>query len=387
MNDRLLLKDRARSLCPQCCREISAKVYEEPEGVIMEKNCPDHGFFRAMVEKDAAVYRTLMNAEPSSRLSHTLVIPITHRCNLACSMCFFPNDGVADPSREAICRMIDEYEGQVIAFSGGEPTLRQDLPALINYATRRNKITCVVSNGLLLQDQSMVQKLADAGLKRCLLSFNGLEDRVFEAIEGRPLLRFKIAALENLCKSPVQVILSSTLVPGVNDNIIPSMMRILVRYSPRIFNLRIRTHSAIGRHRSVPNLHASELVLGICRACKLDVSELLKSLREEPAYHGATHFYVWLAHFKDQNRIKIGGSPMSECHPGAKQRLASIQKSRVSGSCQAYVIRMFAWPDIMNLDLDEDCQSGVWHIGPGGKALPFFQAVIMNQHKPDWSWG
>ena len=154
----------------------------------MEKACPDHGPFRAQVEKEEAVYRALMNLDPPARPGVTLVIPITHRCNLHCSMCFYPDDGIPDPSSRAIRRMIDDFEGPFIVFSGGEPTVREDLPDLISYAVRRGRDTCIATNGLALQDPALVSRLSDAGLRQCLFSLNGLEERVFMAIEGRALL-------------------------------------------------------------------------------------------------------------------------------------------------------------------------------------------------------
>ena len=35
-----------QSLCPECIRVIEARVFDEDGRVMMEKTCPQHGFFR-----------------------------------------------------------------------------------------------------------------------------------------------------------------------------------------------------------------------------------------------------------------------------------------------------------------------------------------------------
>jgi pyruvate-formate lyase-activating enzyme len=362
----------------------------------MEKRCPDHGPFRALVEKDEVVYRILMNSEPSARSGVTLVIPVTHHCNLRCSMCFYPDEPIPDPSFKAIRRMIEDFPGPMVVFSGGEPTVRRDLPELIACAARRGKDTCIATNGLKLHDRSLVARLADAGLRWCLLSFNGLEEHVFEAVEGRPLLKEKLAALENLMHSPVQPVLSVTLVPGVNDGVLPAMVRFMAERRDRLEYLRLRTHAAIGRHRSVRGSCVSEVLDQICRAWRVDRGDLLEGLRQEPVYHGAEHFYAWLLCDGDDGRTVrdfrfsepvLHGGTATERRQDAKPEEVLWRRIQGPGRFQIYRVRLFAWPDILNLDLDEDRQTGVWHIGPAGKSMPFFQAIILNQHRPDWNWG
>lgn len=247
MNDRYVLKDSTKSLCPRCYREIPASIIEECDGVYMEKCCPDHGPFRAMVEKDVSVYKTLMNQTPQPRRRSALVIPITHRCNLRSKMCFLPDSGVPDPSREAIFRLIDNFEGNIV-FSGGKPTLRDDLHELIAYATRQRKVTTIVTNGLRLCDKELANRLADAGLTHCLFSMNGLSDTVFEQIEAQPLFQKKLAALQNLRGTSIKASLSTTVVSGVNDEELPALADFYISNQDLFGGWRLRTQAAIGKH-------------------------------------------------------------------------------------------------------------------------------------------
>ncbi len=374
MTDRLLIKEEARSLCPTCCRELPARTFAEADGVFMEKECPEHGPVRAMLERDVTAYRMLMNASPAPRPPDTLVIPVTHRCNLHCTMCFLPDDGVPDPPASAVHRLIDEFEGAIV-FSGGEPTVRRDLPELIACAAKRKRRTCIATNGLLFENADYVASLADAGLEACLFSFNSLSDRAYERIEGQPLLDRKQRALENVLASPIVPRFSSTLVAGCNEDEVPELKRFFLSRGIAAPTWRIRTHAALGRHHDVPTLWMSDLLQRVCEAWSIDRDQLLLGLGAGIDYHGTSHAY-FTAPFREEAPHATAGET-----PDAPSR-----KPITSGRLRACGLRIFAWPDVTNVDLDEAAQTGIWHVGPGGQPMPFIEAVIRNLYAPDWNW-
>jgi len=77
-------------------------------------------------------------------------------CNLACDYCCVVSGPLADPRRlpaERIRSLVDEAEaaGMVGVFlTGGEPTIRPDLPELIEYVTDRLPLT-LLTNAMLLR--------------------------------------------------------------------------------------------------------------------------------------------------------------------------------------------------------------------------------------------
>ena len=426
MNERRVLKDSTKSLCPRCYREIPALIIEEGNGVYMEKSCPDHGSFRAMVEKDAFVYRTLMNYGSLPRRKIALVIPITHRCNLRCKMCFLPDDGVPDPSQKAIFSLIDNFEGRII-FSGGEPTLRSDLPELIAYAAKQGKHTCIATNGLQLREKKLVGSLADAGLTNCLFSMNGLSDSIFEQIEGQPLFQKKLSALENLRGTSIKPFLSTTVISGVNTGELPALADFYMTNRALFFGWRLRTQAAIGKHTDASNLWMSDMLNLVCNTLDIDREKLLKSINPEQIYHGISHLYFnilttvgksrrtlgyrtidqrtyknkdggfqgdkqlsrtsfsqnfieYANLFWHSNKDLLSSMSFSQKIVGAFNRI--FQPSRLKW----YNINVFAWPDASNVDLEEMKQTGIYHVGPGGKPMPFVHAIILNNNKPDWNW-
>ena len=149
------------SLCPVCLKKIKAIIWEKKEEAWMEKSCPEHGRFKALLWRGSIpIEKWVRNKIPATiKKPNTLVekgcpfdcglcadhrqhtctalIEVTQRCNLNCSFCFADANGncEADLDLETIRRMyqsaMDTSGNCNIQLSGGEPTLRDDLPEII----------------------------------------------------------------------------------------------------------------------------------------------------------------------------------------------------------------------------------------------------------------
>ncbi len=104
---------------------------------------------------------------PTSRRGWRLHLYVTGRCNLCCRHCAVVN-GDDPPDRltnDAIRGLIDQAVAagaEAIAFGGGEPLLRPDLPDLLAYAAPRVK-TLLATNATLIGDP-LARTLADLGV-------------------------------------------------------------------------------------------------------------------------------------------------------------------------------------------------------------------------------
>src|SRR5262249_21355235 len=82
-------------------------------------------------------------------------------------------------------------------FSGGEPTARRDLPALVSHASKAGLYGNLITAGVLL-DAARLAALADAGLEHVQLSFQastaGLGDRI-GGFAGRHARQLEVARL------------------------------------------------------------------------------------------------------------------------------------------------------------------------------------------------
>ncbi len=105
----------------------------------------------------------------------SLLAELTHRCPLQCPYCSNPlalervNVELDTPTWKRVLTEAADLGVLQVHFSGGEPTLRRDLPELIGHAAGLGLYTNVITAGVLL-DEEKVAALADAGLDHLQLS-------------------------------------------------------------------------------------------------------------------------------------------------------------------------------------------------------------------------
>ena len=106
---------------------------------------------------------------------------MTRRCNLKCVHCYAQAEtdkGVDPISTEQAKVMIDDlaaYGAPVMLFSGGEPTIRKDMPELASYATSKGMRAVISTNGTLI-DRAMARQLKEVGLSYVGVSLDGGEE-------------------------------------------------------------------------------------------------------------------------------------------------------------------------------------------------------------------
>jgi cyclic pyranopterin phosphate synthase len=136
-------------------------------------------------------------------------ISVTDRCNFRCVYCM-PEEGMTWLKRESILSF-DEIERiarvavslgvDELRLTGGEPTLRPDLPELVARVARLPvRSLSLTTNGFLLR--SMARPLAEAGLKRINVSLDTLQHDRFHQIARRHGLDEVLAGLEELERHP-----------------------------------------------------------------------------------------------------------------------------------------------------------------------------------------
>jgi uncharacterized radical SAM superfamily Fe-S cluster-containing enzyme len=260
---------RTRSLCPVCRESVAAELVEDAGRIWMDKSCPAHGPFRDLVSSDAGRYRAaevwagdgtrLSNPRTSSAFgcprdcgicpghsSATLlaIVDVTNRCDLRCPVCFASaaTRPVYEPSFGLIASMLENLRANRPApppglqLSGGEPTLRNDLPDIVRKAKELGfRNVQVNTNGIrIARDPGFLRDLVAAGLGTLYLQFDGLSDDVYRALRGRGLAGIKARVLDNCRAAGLRsVVLVPTLVKGIND----MMMGDVVRFAAENFDV------------------------------------------------------------------------------------------------------------------------------------------------------
>jgi radical SAM protein with 4Fe4S-binding SPASM domain len=99
-----------------------------------------------------------------------------------------------------------------IVFTGGEPTLRPDLPELIAHAERNGQITGLNTNGRKLSDPAFVQALAGAGLDHVQITLESHDPAVHDDMVAAPgAWEQTVAGIRNALSSNLYVMTNTTL--------------------------------------------------------------------------------------------------------------------------------------------------------------------------------
>ena len=118
-----------------------------------------------------------------------LLAEITHRCPMRCVYCSNPLElekRSAELTTADWSRVLDEAAALgclQVHFSGGEPTARTDLVALVARATAAGLYTNLITSAVLL-DAPLVAALAEAGLEHVQISFQDTDAAAGERIGG-----------------------------------------------------------------------------------------------------------------------------------------------------------------------------------------------------------
>lgn len=361
------------SLCPVCLARIPARRVAREEGVFLEKNCPDHGAFSAIIWKGAPemagwqrpkiAARPPADASPAAKgcpfdcglcaahqqKSCTIILEVTQRCDLGCRFCYAGARVQGDdPAPETVAGWLRTARGAGggcnIQLSGGEPTLRDDLPELVAMGRRTGfDFIQINTNGLrLAQEPGYAAALRTAGAASVFLQFDGVEDEVYRALRGRALLAEKRAAIAACAGAGLGVVLVPTLVPGINTDAVGAILREALQWYPTVRGVHFQPVSYFGRHPGAPADQDRLTLPELMRAIESQTQGLFKADHFRPP--GCEHA---LCSFHAQYLIAADGRPAA-LHPlpMTPQPAAPIRAEEGADRAIGFVARQWAGPSI-----------------------------------------
>ena len=135
-------------------------------------------------------------------------------------------------------------------ISGGEPTIREDLPAIVTLARERGfGLVQLNTNGLRLgRDAGYAARLRAAGLDSVYLQWDGVREAVFETMRGRACLNLKRLAVEACAAAGLGVVLVATLARHVNDGEVGDLLRLALALGPAVRGVHFQPVSSFGRY-------------------------------------------------------------------------------------------------------------------------------------------
>jgi uncharacterized radical SAM superfamily Fe-S cluster-containing enzyme len=404
------------SVCPVCLKRLPAQHLRIGKEIFLQKKCPDHGEFKTIIWRgniDIDLWRSNL---PEISENENLLCPagcglcgdhrqdtcctifeVTKKCNLRCAYCFAGEGTEEDKSLDEIKNNLFglTVPGKtLLQLSGGEPTLRDDLPDIVAAAKEYGcKYVQLNSNGLrLAADENYLEKLAGANLSFVFMQFDGTNDSIYEQLRKKPVLNQKLKAIENCAKYNLGVTLVATLVPGVNTDNIGELIRFAISMSPAVRGIHFQPVSYFGRYPAPPDdsmrLTIDQLIAEIEKQTDgLVGREQLAPSRCDHAlcgFHG--DFIVMpeglkaLTKFKEddgcckvsasQNREFVGRRWQREkdcCCGGDDVHTFDGFLNRIKS--HGFTITCMAFQDCYNLDIERlrQCSS---HVYKGGRLIP-----------------
>ena len=154
------------------------------------------------------------SARPSA--PYRMDLAITYRCNNDCAHCYnarernFPE--LHTENWKYIMDRLWTLGVPHIVFTGGEATLRNDLPELIAHAESNGQITGLNTNARRLADPKYVQKLVDAGLDHIQITVESCDEQIHdEMMRTKGAFKQTIQGLKNVLDTQLYVMTNTTM--------------------------------------------------------------------------------------------------------------------------------------------------------------------------------
>lgn len=425
-------------MCPECLRSIPGEVVATRDGVVMKKQCPRHGAFECVVSSDLAAYERMRRSPRIVQLppqpampeakgcpddcglcpaheQHTClaIVEITSRCNLPCPVCLADATAAgADLSvaqvGSALANLLKaEGAATPLQFAGGEPTLHPGLLDIVRNARdmgfRKQELD---SNGLLLASRrTLAGDLRAAGLTGVYLQMDAMDAEASSYIRGRDLVSQKLCAIENCRNAGLQVVLSVTVVPGVNDQCLWDMIRFAaeqrltgVNFQSVVLSGRYPAALAASRERftaghfmrqvevqSAGRLRASDLMPMSCPdpRCGLFAYVVVKRDGELLPINrllGDERLRQHVAGFSDwATLLRQIGCGTSSCGCGGENNALDELVAHLDGA-ECFSIGFHGMMDAYSFDLERARRCCVHKLTAEGKLMPF--CLYNMKHRP-----
>jgi radical SAM protein with 4Fe4S-binding SPASM domain len=143
-------------------------------------------------------------------------LALTFRCQNNCIHCYAggPHE-TTELTTEQWKRVIDRLQQIgvfILTFTGGEPTLREDLPELLLYAQNKGMVTGLVTNGRKLRDKAYVESLEKAGLDFVQITLESHKPGIHDLMtEAKGSWKETVEGIRNAVPSKIYVTTNTTL--------------------------------------------------------------------------------------------------------------------------------------------------------------------------------
>lgn len=271
--------DKTKTVCPECKLIIDGTLYKDGDNVMIRKYCPEDGWTIEKYWEDYDMYMRMRNYNYYGRgfdnpdvinkgencpfdcamcmrhKSHSglVNVVITNRCHLSCWYCFFyakEGEPVYEPTREELKKMFIKLRSQkpipanALQITGGEPTMREDLPQIVSMAREAgfNQIQLNTTGINLGAHPDLMVRLRHAGVSTLYMSFDGVSKRANPKNHWEVPMTLKAARKANL-----SIVLVPTVIRTINDHELGSIINFALNNVDIVRAVNFQPVSLVGR--------------------------------------------------------------------------------------------------------------------------------------------
>ncbi len=247
-------------------RDLSAFRSQLAELIRPDGACPIH-------ELDLETVAPF-SARPSA--PYRLDLALTYRCNNDCPHCYNARERTFPELSTVQWKQVIDRAWALgiphILFTGGEPTLREDLPELVAHAEANGQITGLNTNARRLADVNFVKRLVEAGLDHVQVTVESNDPDIHNRMVNARAFEQTVRGLKNALATRLFVMTNTTM---LRDNVasLPETLDFLA-------GLGVQT---VGLNALIYSGHGATVGTGLPER---ELAPLLDLAREKTAAHG-----------------------------------------------------------------------------------------------------
>src|SRR5881275_2839773 len=191
-----------------------------------------------------------------------LTVDLTNRCNMMCDPCFMDANQVGfvhelgmDEIKEILDNAISikPRRQMSVQFSGGEPTISPHFIEAIKYSRKvgYNSVQAATNGIEFAKSKEFCREAAEAGLRYVYFQFDGIGNDANSHRQVGNLFDVKLRAINNLHEAGVEIVLVTTLVNGINNDQVGSIIRFALDNPKKIAFLSFQPVSFTGRDEEI----------------------------------------------------------------------------------------------------------------------------------------
>ncbi len=335
---------KVQSICPICRKPLTGEYISVDGSVLFRRFCSEHGTFDSEIaEREEDFLRWTANpsvnippkrpvtkgvdqsngsdlgsqcplycgtCENHLQTACCVLIDVTERCNQHCPYCFAKSEGdkegeltLAEIERKYdLLLELGEERTYNIQLSGGEPTVRDDLPDIIRMGKEKGfEFIQINTNGRrLATEKGYARLLKEAGASVIFLQFDGTNDDIYKELRGEPLFEQKKKAVKNCREAGLPVTIVPTVVRNVNLGNVGDMIRFLLENVDVVKGIHFQPVSFFGRYpdRLPQNEADGEEIRYGDYENRVTMFDIMRELEEqtEGALHGEDFYPITSGH-------------------------------------------------------------------------------------------